>query len=222
MSKSKDWQKRFLSLPQKKRRKIRLTKEGIPTRRYKIKKEYTKEELIKYVQDNFIYTLSKFDKLGLTNNNAPSRHYVYKYFGSWTNLRKTLYGSKGLLVFNEPERVVSACAEYEILRWRKYLKYRAKEPKLFPSWGVVCRQFGSWHNLRRMIMGRMEKSIISRYHSLALKLGKKPNLEECRKNGVEVDYLFTKISKKDFESFNDEMRAIITFLTSKRRGTNEK
>ena len=218
MNKSKDWQKKFLSLPAKKRRKIKLTDKGLPKRRYKKKKVYTKEELMKYVQNNFIYTLARFDKLGLTNDNAPSRHYVYKYFGSWTSLRKTLYGSKGLLVFNEPEKIVIACAEYEILRWRKYLKYRVSEPTLFPSWGVVCRQFGSWKNLRRMIMGRMEKSIISRYHSLALKLGKKPNLKECRNNGVEVDYLFTKISKKDFESFNDEMREIITFLALKRRG----
>jgi hypothetical protein len=201
-----DWQDRFLSFTEKKKRKTKLTKEGIPKKKYKRRTQYTREEFIDYVQDNFIYTLAKFDRFTAENQDAPSRYFLRKYFGNWTNLKKELYGV-GKKAFIKPDRVIKLCADLKILRWRKYIEHRKKEKDLFPSWRYVNKQYGSWHNLRRMISGRMISSIQERYMVLSAELGKVPTIKECEKAGVEIEYMLSRIPEN--KKHLDELNAII-------------
>ena len=208
MDKELDWQDKFFKLSEKQIKKIKLTDKGIPKRPYKGKTKYTKEEFVKYIVDNLIYRLSTFEEKRRNNSKAPSRYYVYKYFGSWTNLKKEIYGlTNKKYIPQDGKAIIKLCAEYEITTWEKYKRHRKIDKDLFPSWRVVDKVFGCWLNLKRMIMGRMVSSIYERYLVLEKELGKVPTVADCRKHGVEIDYFRQKsMSKRELDEFNTIMK----------------
>jgi len=191
---------RFLKLPYE-NRKIRIKKVRQARGNYRVSDhKFTPDEIIDYIKDNKLTRQCDLIRLHEANVETPSLYFVKQVFESWKNAISLAYTGQLALDITPKktdEDIIRLISDYKIKTARQYLKFREKDPAVFPSIYEVLRRFGYWLNLRRLACGYSIENILGRYISLRRRLNKWPSKKECQNANVEIERLLEVMTRND-------------------------
>lgn len=191
---------RFLRLPYEKR-KIRIKEVRKVRGKYRVStRRFTPDEILDYIRDNNITRQCDLIRLHEIDVGTPSLYFVNQVFESWKNAKSLAYSGRLELDIGPgktDEDIIRLVSDYKIKTARQYLKFRKKDPAVFPSIYEVLRRFGYWLNLRRLACGYSIENILGRYISLRRRLNKWPSKKECQDADIEIERLLEVMSRNE-------------------------
>lgn len=198
---------RLLELPvsELKRRKA-VRKTARPYTRIK-RPERSKEELAQYVRENDFH--SKGQLLKGRAGNDPLPYDYAKAYGSWTRAMKEIWHD-----FKEPEfdrrYVIQSVIEFGLWTRKDYEKVRMARKDVLPSVYVIRREFGGWGIMKEIAAGFSLRTTLIAYVKLKKRLGRKPTLNDCRREGVILETALKLYGgKKGLDAFVETMEDIL-------------
>lgn len=114
----------------------------------------------------------------------PSDEDYRKVYGSWTEAVREIFNVKEAA---DKRYIVQSVVEFGLWRRDDYRKARTSRPDIFPSMSVVCKEFGSWSALKEVAAAFSLRKTLQLYITLKERLGRRPTVEDCRREGLVLD-----------------------------------
>lgn len=173
-----------------KRPPIRKKRSKIGGRKSLSKRDnFSKDEIVNFLKRNSIKLQSTIF-LYRNDYQCPSISQVVYTFGSWENAMNYVWGRSD---FVEPEATIeyltNLVCKFELWNASKYLKERRKNPDLVPPYNHILKKWVSYNKLIAEIRSKNLWVETNIYISLWRNRDKKPTINECKKNNINLEGL---------------------------------
>lgn len=194
----------ILSMSDYQRRKLRLKKGRRKKYHCEKRPDFTREELLAYLRKNDFHSPQQLEK-----GRKQGEPKVYEYlreFGSWREAKMSAFGIPSPPV--DPAYIYKSVIEFNLWTEKAYLAARKKRPDIIPPIHVVRKRWGYFRTLKEFARRFCIKMVVEDYWKLKRKLGRHPDLAECRAEGIHLDKVVEFFDgKKALEKFVDSLEA---------------
>ena len=172
----------ILTMPDSQRHKIRFRKRR---KRYHCEKrpKLTRDQLLAYLRTNNFHTSYQ-----LMRGRKPGEPKEYEYrreFGTWKNAKLNAFGIPPAPT--DPEYIYKTVIEFDLWTEKAYRAARKRRPDIIPSISAVFKRWGKFKTLKEFARRFSIKVLIESYWELKRKLGRHPELDECRAHGIHLE-----------------------------------
>jgi len=150
------------------------------------RKAFSRDELLDYLRQGAIRSTRVLDRKRSTLD--PTVFDYRKEFGSWRKAVDDAFGKGPLKPSIDARYVLRAVPYFNAWTWKRYLEARRAHPEILPSVRFILREFGKFSEFVACARWVSLEQTMESYRALWRKLGHRPLLEECRNNGVRIDF----------------------------------
>jgi hypothetical protein len=182
-----------------------------PKRKYS-KVGYSPEDLVRFLKEENIHTLTQLKKL--KKKNKPTFYAFLKLFGSWSKAQEEAFGKPPVNVLGDPpgekKYIIDLIHQYKVRTISQYYKLRRERPDMFPSSYHIYKLFGGFKQAKLLAERYTVGDNLDLYARLRRKFKRRPTSEECRRESIDLEFL-TKFfgSRKKMDEFVDEIEGVL-------------
>ena len=187
------------NMPAQKRKRLRL---GKSRGRYAVegKRSFSRERLLEFLKEKGYKTRDAL-RAGRVKGEPNSFDYE-KEFGSWQVAVNEAFGVRNETEEKRLRYMVKCVIKFDLWTWRSYQEARVEAPTVIPSMHEVKKLWGSYANMRWTARMSSFKKSLEDYLKLWRRLGRKPDMADCEKHGLNMDRPINHFgSKSEMDSF---------------------
>ena len=176
----------IFNLPDEKRRRIRI-KRRKNRKQVRIERpRRTQEELVAYLRDNNIRTLSQLDRE--RKDGDPIRSDYRMRFKKWSDAKTLAFGweERGYAKF-DAEYMAKLMVQFGIKTELGYRELRKLHPHVVPPMTQVRKKWGTFKNLKAISRRYSILGTLNDYMNFRRRLGRTPCVGECIDNDVSIE-----------------------------------
>lgn len=174
----------ILGLPDEERRKLKIRRIRRKVVR-QVRRQTSPGEMLKILRDRSVRSSRKWMKVRFPSD--PTIYDFRKEFGSWRKAVKLAFREVDSRIEMDAEYLVKLVIQFDLWTYDKYISVHKAQPEIVPSYEYLRKRWESYKSLVEFARRSALKSVVDRYFSLYRRLGKKPTMEQCRVDGVQLD-----------------------------------
>lgn len=193
----------ILTMPDSQRLKVHFRKRR---KRYHCEKrpKFTRDQLLAYLRTNNFRSSHQ-----LMRGRKPGEPKEYEYrreFGTWKNAKLNAFGIPP--VPTDPVYIYKTVIEFNLWTGKAYLAARKKRPDIIPSIYFIYKHWGRFKRLTEFARRFSIRVLIESYWKLKRKLGRHPEMDECKAHGIHLEKAIEFFDgKRKMEKFVDALEA---------------
>lgn len=155
----------------------------------------SRQEALEFLRKNDIRTICQL-RVKRKPSDMNETHYK-EMFGSWSNAVNEAFMDSIPNQTDDSEYILNTVVSLGLFTFNKYICARKSNPKIVPPISKLNRCFGSFTNLKKLIVRKSMKFFIMKYSSLYKHLGRPPSVSECNEKGLPVNFALKYFGSKE-------------------------
>lgn len=150
------------------------------------RKAFSRDELLDYLKQGGIRSSRVLEQK--RSSFDPTVFDYRKTFGSWRKAVEEAFGTNPLRPNIDTKYVLRAVPYFNAWTWRRYVEARKVHPDILPSVNFIRHEFGKFSEFIACARGLSLEQTMESYRAVWRKLGHRPTIEECRLQGVRIEF----------------------------------
>jgi hypothetical protein len=127
----------------------------------------------------------------------PTVYEFRKAFGSWRNASLQAFPRVADGIQKDKEYLLKLVLQFDLWTYKDYILAHKSNPEVVPSYKYLRKKWESYRSLVELAKRSSLQKIMERYMVLWRKMGKKPTLEQCKNDGVQIDEAIRLVGSRD-------------------------
>lgn len=186
---------KIIEMSDEKRRNV-IIRRRIRRRPKRIERQrFSEKEMLNLLKESLCRSWRKWE-----SQRKPEHPSVYDYrktFGSWGQAVKKAYGDIDTGGKRDGAYYIKLVIEFDLWKHSQYVIAHKLRPDIVPSYRQLRKGWKSYRVLVEAAKRVSIKKILERYMSLYRRLGRKPTMDQCRQDGVQIDYAIRLLGSRE-------------------------
>lgn len=171
-------------------------------RRRRGRRRFARDELLDYMRRNNVRSSRELERKRIDGD--PITFDYRREFGGWAAAVEEAFGKPALPTKVDAMYVLRAVPFFNAWTTRSYLAARRASPDVLPSINFVLKEFRTFKRFVALARCMSLKCVADGYDRLSRKLGRRPTVDECRADGLLLDFALEFFGgKKGLDDFVD-------------------